>query len=135
MTAGEDAIGGEPVQERRYTIEEANALVPELRGRLERVRDARQVLLRTAERIKGTVAADGGGRDGGRDYWDAKMLLAAEIEWFARERILLRDPETGLLDFPSEREGHPIYLCWRADEDRVTHWHGPGTGFSGRRPL
>lgn len=135
MATDEHPTGGEPISERRFTVEEANALVPELRERLERVRDARQVLLKTAERIKGTVAVDGGGRDGGRDYWEAKMLLAAEVEWFARERILLRDPETGLLDFPGERDGKPVFLCWRADEERVTHWHPLTTGFSGRRPL
>ena len=49
--------------------------------------------------------------------------------------IVLRDPESGLLDFPSRREGRLVYLCWRLEEDRVGFWHGPDSGFSGRRPI
>jgi len=120
---------------RVYTVEEANAMLPELRERLVRIRSARQTLLRTAEKIRGTVASDGGGKDGGRDYWEAKQVLAAEVAHLAELEIALRDPETGLIDFPGEREGDPVFLCWRADEDTVGHWHDLSTGFSGRKPL
>lgn len=120
---------------RVYTVEEANAMLPELRERLERIRAARQTLLRTAEKIRGTVADDGGGRDGGRDYWDAKQILGSEVARLAELEIALRDPESGLVDFPGDRDGDPVFLCWRADEDRVGHWHDQSTGFSGRKPL
>lgn len=120
---------------RVYTVEEANAMLPELRERLERIRAARQTLLRTAEKIRGTVADDGGGRDGGRDYWDAKQILGSEVARLAELEIALRDPESGLVDFPGDRDGDPVFLCWRADEDQVGHWHDPSTGFSGRKPL
>ena len=33
--------------------------------------------------------------------------------------ILLRDPETGLVDFPAEREGERVFLCWRLGEETV----------------
>jgi hypothetical protein len=122
-------------QGRVYTVEEANAMLPELRERLVRIRSARQTLLRTAEKIRGTVATDGGGKDGGRDYWEAKQILGAEVAHLAELEIALRDPETGLIDFPGEREGDPVFLCWRADEDHVAHWHDQSTGFSGRKPL
>jgi hypothetical protein len=121
--------------ERTYTVDEANAMLPELRERLARVREARQVLLRTAEKIRGSVEADGGGTAGEPAYFEAKRTLAAEVEAFAAERILLRDPETGLLDFPGELDGRPVYLCWRADEELVGHWHDLTSGFAGRRPL
>jgi len=49
--------------------------------------------------------------------------------------IILRDAETGLIDFPSERDGQEIFLCWRLGEERVGFWHGPESGFTGRRPL
>jgi hypothetical protein len=48
---------------------------------------------------------------------------------------LLRDPETGLVDFPGEREGERIYLCWRLGEDAVGHYHGERGGYSRRKPL
>jgi hypothetical protein len=122
-------------EERVYTVEEANAMLPELRERLARIREARQVLLRTADKIRDGVAADGGGTAGEPAYFQAKRTLAAEVEAFAAENILLRDPETGLLDFPGELDGRPVYLCWRADEDMVGHWHDLTSGFAGRRPL
>jgi hypothetical protein len=122
-------------EELRYTVDQANSMLPELRERLARIREARQVLLRTAEKTRGRVATDGGGSAGDPDYWEAKRTLAAEVERFARENIVLRDPESGLLDFPGERDGQPIYLCWRADEDVVAHWHDLASGFAARRPL
>jgi hypothetical protein len=39
------------------------------------------------------------------------------------------------VDFPGEREGERVWLCWLAGEERVGHWHPLDTGFSGRRPL
>ncbi len=126
----------EPVSEseRIYTPEEADALLPELRSRLERIRTNRQTMLRAAERIRGHVAGDGGGHFG-TDHWNAVRALKSDLDWLADRDVLLRDPETGLVDFPGEREGRRVFLCWRLDEERVGHWHELETGFLGRRPL
>ena len=121
--------------DRIYTVDEANSMLPDLRERLVRIRDARQVLLQTAELVTERVATDGGGSHGGREYWDAQQALKAEIERLSGENILLRDPETGLVDFPAERDGERVYLCWRVGEDAVANWHPLDTGFSSRRPL
>jgi hypothetical protein len=40
-----------------------------------------------------------------------------------------------LVDFPTEREGRIVFLCWRADEEGVIWWHEPDSGFLGRKPL
>ncbi|HEX6230355.1 MAG TPA: DUF2203 domain-containing protein [Actinomycetota bacterium] len=120
---------------RVYTVEEANALLPDLRERLIRIREARQVLLRSAELVKERVATEPGGAHGGREYWEASSALRGEIERLAADDIVLRDPETGLVDFPGEREGRRVWLCWRLGEDRVGHWHELESGFVGRRPL
>jgi hypothetical protein len=123
------------VSDRIYTVDEANSMLPDLRERLVRIRDARQVLLQTAELVTERVASDGGGSHGGREYWDSQQALKAEIERLSEENIVLRDPETGLIDFPGEREGRRVWLCWRLGEDRVANWHEIDTGFIGRRPL
>ncbi|HVH52538.1 MAG TPA: DUF2203 domain-containing protein [Actinomycetota bacterium] len=120
--------------ERIYTVEEAEASLPELRVVLDRVRSNRQVILRAAERIRGQVAVDGGGYEG-TDYWEATASLKADIEALAERDILLRDPETGLIDFPGERDGRRVYLCWQLGEDHVSHWHDLDSGFGGRKPL
>lgn len=117
-----------------FTLEEANAALPELRERLARIRVARQELIRSSERIRGRVAVDGGGHDG-RDYFESVAVLKAEIQRLAVEGILLRDPETGLVDFPAELDGRRVFLCWRLGEDNVAFWHDVDSGFGGRRPL
>lgn len=121
-------------EERLYTVEEANARLPELREMLTRIRETRQDVLASAERLGARVVADGGGHDG-REYWAALAALRHDVLRLAEEGIVLRDPETGLVDFPSEREGRRVFLCWRLGEDRVAHWHEPNAGFGGRRPL
>jgi hypothetical protein len=121
--------------DRVYTVEEADAMLDGLRERLPRIRDARQVMLRSAELVKERVVADGGGRAGGRQYWEAQATLRFEIERLAEENIVLRDPETGLVDFPGEREGRRVWLCWCLGEERVAHWHELDSGFIGRKPL
>jgi hypothetical protein len=65
--------------------------------------------------------------------------LAAEVDRFVRELtalgIELKDYETGLVDFPAEHDGRPVYLCWRLGEPSVQFWHEIDAGFVGRRPL
>ena len=122
-------------EERSYDVAEANAMLPELRERLARIRDARQVILRQAEVVKERVVADGGGSHAGREYWNASATLRTELERLAAENILLRDPETGLVDFPAELDGERVYLCWRVGEEAVANWHPLDTGFSSRHPL
>jgi len=117
-----------------YTVEGANALLPELRDRLGRVRESRQRLLAAARRIRDAVATDGGGV-AGSEWFEAQRELREQVVWLADRSIALRDPETGLIDFPGEREGEAVWLCWRLGEDRVAWWHPIDTGFLGRRPL
>jgi hypothetical protein len=121
-------------EERLFTVEEANTMLPELRGTLEAMREARAVVMRNAERVRGSVAGNGGGRESS-EYSDALALLKRETERLSAASILLRDIEMGLIDFPSERDGRPMFLCWKLGEDEVGFWHPIDTGIAGRRPL
>jgi hypothetical protein len=123
-----------PPEDRRFTLEEAEAMLPDLRAALERMREARQTLLRTGERVREATTGNGGGTEN-RAYQDAAELLRSEVERISGEGVILRDVESGLVDFPTEREGRVVYLCWRLGEDHIAFWHDPETGFAGRRPL
>jgi len=120
--------------ERLFTIEEANAELDELRVRLPQLREARLQLIESSERITSAVEIDGGGVEGS-DWFRAQESLKAELLWLADRGILLRDPETGLIDFPAERDGLRVLLCWRLGEDQVAWYHDEQAGFSGRKPL
>ena len=120
--------------ERRFSVEEADGELEELRRRLPILREARQELIDTGERITSAVQLDGGGVEGSA-WFRAQQTLRAELLWLAEQGILLRDPDTGLVDFPAEREGRRVFLCWRLGEDRVGWFHEEQSGFSGRMPL
>lgn len=66
--------------------------------------------------------------------------LAREIDGCIREMrelgIEYRLPlDAGLVDFPGERDGRRVYLCWRLGESAVEHWHETDAGYAGRQPL
>ena len=49
--------------------------------------------------------------------------------------VFVKDLDYGLVDFPADRYGEKVMLCWRYGESEVSYWHRPNEGFSGRRPL
>jgi hypothetical protein len=120
--------------DRVFTVQDANAELPELRERLPRLREARLGLIASSERITDAVASDGGGV-AGSDWFRHQETLKAEVEYLADRGILLRDPDTGLIDFPAEHEGEQVFLCWRLGEGDVEYYHGVHSGFGGRKPL
>jgi hypothetical protein len=120
--------------ERVFTVEEADAELEELRERLPRLREARDALIASSRRISDAVASDGGGI-AGSEWFSYQEALKTEVLFLADHGILLRDPDTGLVDFPAEREGRRVYLCWKLGEGRVGWYHEATGGFGGRRPL
>ncbi|HLI30136.1 MAG TPA: DUF2203 domain-containing protein [Terriglobia bacterium] len=48
---------------------------------------------------------------------------------------VVKDLDTGLVDFPAMRDGREVYLCWKLGERRIEYWHGIDEGFAGRKPL
>ncbi|UCG17451.1 MAG: DUF2203 domain-containing protein [Phycisphaerales bacterium] len=47
----------------------------------------------------------------------------------------VKDYERGCVDFPAMCDSREIYLCWRLNEERVSHWHERHVGEAGRRAL
>lgn len=41
----------------------------------------------------------------------------------------------GFVDFPAQRNGETVCLCWRLGEREVSHWHLKGEDCSHRRPV
>ena len=66
------------------------------------------------------------------------------VDFMAMERLiarvrshgcLMKDVNTGLVDFLSIQEGREVYLCWKYGEPSVSHYHELHSGFSGRQPI
>jgi hypothetical protein len=119
---------------RRFTVEEANALLPGIVPLLEDLRDAQQILAERHDDVQESVKGNGGGGHA-REYSEASQAAAAALRAIQELGVLVRDPATGLIDFPAERDGEEIFLCFRLGEDRVAWWHPTDTGFAGRQPL
>jgi hypothetical protein len=67
------------------------------------------------------------------------LRIAKDIEGYVKELADLgvecKGLDTGLVDFPGEIDGRPIYYCWKLGEASVQYWHGVNAGFAGRQPL
>jgi hypothetical protein len=63
---------------------------------------------------------------------DEMTRKIAELEDFGVE---IKDLDYGLVDFPAERYGEGVLLCWRYGEPDVSFWHKPHEGYNGRKPL
>lgn len=120
--------------EKRFTVDEANELLPVVGGLLERLRDAQRVMSERHDDVVEATKHNGGG-EAGKAYLEASQEAGAVGAEISELGIVVRDPESGLIDFPSERDGEEIYLCWRLGEDAVAWWHPIDTGFTGRQPL
>lgn len=120
-----------------FTVEEANALLPKLQELLLDVGRHRDELREKAphmEPILRASATNGGGKIGS-EYGVEAYNLYSTIERIREEGVVLKDLEMGLLDFPHERDGRVVFLCWHPPEERVAFWHEIDAGYAGREPL
>lgn len=127
----------EPSFPKLFTVEEANALLPTLRELLGDVafhRDAMREKAPHLEPILRSAGANGGGRVGSEYGVEAYNLYRA-IERIRTLGVLLKDLDAGLLDFPHERDGRVVFLCWQPPEESVAFWHEIDAGYQGRQPL
>ncbi|CAN5877799.1 DUF2203 domain-containing protein [soil metagenome] len=123
--------------ERLFTVEEANALIPRLREILDELalhRDALREKAPDMEPILDASTGNGGGR-AGSEYGAEAYNLYLAVERIRDLGVVLKDLDMGLLDFPHEREGRIVFLCWRPSEEKVAYWHDLDAGYAGRQPL
>lgn len=68
-------------------------------------------------------------------FSELKLEIHRLIHRIESMGCIVKDIDLGLIDFPATRDGEPVYLCWKAGEATVGHWHGTDEGFSSRKPL
>ena len=122
-----------------FTVQEANALLPEVRVIVGKIQHAhRQVARYRDEAKKAAEAAEqgGGGINEGVAYAISLTELTTQISALEALGVQLKDFERGLVDFPSLRDGRVVLLCWQLGEgDELEWWHDVDAGFAGRTPL
>ncbi|HJZ46083.1 MAG TPA: DUF2203 domain-containing protein [Roseiflexaceae bacterium] len=123
---------------RYFTVAEANALLPLLRPHVRRLIDSWRRLNDVQAEVVALLE-----RRPHDDLGGPPLSIAATAIIGAQSAIVaiqaygaeLKDPATGLLDFPAIRNGSEVYLCWRYGEERIGFWHPLDTGIAGRQPL
>jgi hypothetical protein len=133
------------VQPRQFSLDEANQLLNELRLELDDLKRMQREAREKYEEMR-DMREVGYRPDGNlimlSDYQETKRQfdhIVAEanrvLSAINQRGCRVTDVDTGLVDFPSEVDGVPVYLCWQKDEPEVGYYHGLEEGFAGRRPL
>ncbi|TML85328.1 MAG: DUF2203 family protein [Actinobacteria bacterium] len=127
-----------------FTPDEANAALERVRPLAEQMVERRRAMLAAQareEELGARVAGNGGGIDPGEParteavVEDEARAIAQLVDEIHALGAQVKDIDTGLLDFPSLREGEEVLLCWRVGEDDIRYWHTLDGGFAGRQPL
>ena len=122
-----------------FTIQEANALLPNVRIILRKIQRAHRKLTHYSDEVKKAAEAaeqGGGGITEGAAYAALLTQLTLQLAELEGLGVQLKDFERGLVDFPSLRDGRVVLLCWQLGEgDELEWWHDVDAGFAGRTPL
>jgi hypothetical protein len=131
------------VSQHLFTPDQANESLADVRPLVERLVEHRADLLAAQARLAELAAGVAG--NGGIDpeqpsafagaAADAERGIEDTVSALHELGVVVKDIDAGLVDFPAEREGAPVYLCWQLGEDAVGYWHGIEEGFAGRKPL
>jgi hypothetical protein len=123
--------------QKHFTLEEARALLPELRAMFRDVHRRRDVVQKAdselGEKLRQTGAEVGGEKVSG--LLMDMLQLNVQLRRLQEMGIQIKDFERGLLDFPHLRDGREVFLCWELDENDIEFWHDIDCGYSGRERL
>lgn len=130
-----------------WTLEDAQAALPEVRGLLAAAR-GRLASLRETEAQLADLRTIWGDqvlsvscpehhewlRHCG-EHADRRKALVEALREFEKRGIEAKDIEQGLVDFRGRVGDREAYLCWRDGEDAIAWWHPMEGGFSARRRI
>lgn len=127
-----------------FTIAEAEALLPRLRDALvEMQRCKHEIDLLRTQLVEKTESASGNGHVKDESTLREKRRRAEALVERMNEVLAgvnelgveVKDVDEGLFDFPHQRDGRTVYLCWRMDEASIGWWHELDSGFASRQQL
>jgi hypothetical protein len=121
-----------------FTLDEARKLLPELKPRLAAIQETWSEISpyrEEASRLARRTDEGGATMSNPNEYLRLSHEMKSQLSYFKELGIEVKDIASGLIDFPTIRDGRVVYLCWRMNEETITHWHDLDAGFAGRRPL
>ncbi|HEY2506452.1 MAG TPA: DUF2203 domain-containing protein [Streptosporangiaceae bacterium] len=118
--------------ERGFTLAEARELMPAVLAHADQLVEVRARLVEVQTALAGGQPSEFGGLPEAKAYQAQVSELAT---WFTSHGLELKGIAPVLLDFPSQRDGQPVLLCWLEGERELGWYHKPEHGFAGRRRL
>ena len=140
-------MSGEEAGIKLLTLEEANALLPQVQLSLKKLREDRSKIMKIQAKIE--IEEMTGSDDKGNLSVEAQQAVTFLMQTFqAQTRTFegdleklfkmgaqLKDLDGGLVDFYSRRGRETVFLCWKEGEAEILHWHSLQGGFQNRQPL
>ena len=135
---------------RAFTVDQANAMIPQLEKTLRQLGEKKEALeqqrsqLQILEVLWGDKITQTNNPDHGEfvQHTQKVALLMRQIKTQIDREVLsqgLRFPagdlERGPIDFPTTYQGRWVYLCWERGEDEIIYWHELDAGRQGRQRL
>jgi hypothetical protein len=121
-----------------FTPQEASKLLPDIREKMKALMEKKKLLDAQKEEVE-RYNLIGLRTDGSIEKAKRLDFLAEDMMRTIRELedlgLTVKDIDFGLVDFPAQRYGEKVFLCWRYGEAEVGYWHRPEEGFGGRRTL
>ena len=120
---------------RLFDLDEAERMLPLVRVIVKGMMDDNTERKDLLERLAATGSSSPDGRCVKEEIDQLTEKLteaAAELEALDVE---FKGIELGLIDFPSERDGEIICLCWQYGEESIRFWHPHDAGFAGRQSI
>jgi hypothetical protein len=123
---------------KHFTVEEANALLPDLRRLMAEIHaEIERLEADEGSSVKAALEAiptNGGGKKV-ESFFETSQAIQSRLQAIGKMGVQVKDLRRGLLDFPAIRNGEEILLCWLLEEPEVAYWHDLVTGFPGRRRI
>lgn len=120
-----------------FSLEQANEVVVKIRPLVAELLELRQEILEKQPQVWPLVeksAGNGGGKLASELVQDFDRIDRL-VKAIHATGAILKDINSGLVDFLALREGREVYLCWRYDEPEIQYWHDIQAGFAGRQPI
>jgi hypothetical protein len=125
-----------------FSVGEANRILPLVRSivadvvtEFRAMRDAGRERRSLEVESAGNVEASRRIEERKNEVSERSVRIDGYLKELAELGVEVKDLERGLVDFPGERGGRPVYWCWKLGESAVGHWHDVDKGYTDRRPI
>ncbi len=128
-----------------FTLQEAERLVPIVKEWLQRAIESKsevETVERELQGIRKRIDLLGGSKinpaavlELKRATDEALRTLRDVVGQIEASGCLVKDLDSGLVDFPALLGDEEVYLCWKLGEDSIDYWHRVEEGFAGRKPV